>query len=140
VTAFVLDASVGVTWVLQDRATAKTDGLLKRVFDEGAAAPAVWPYEMANAWLKTGRRLRMPRTAIQHEMRFLFIVLKRVAVDLDAGDADTFSTAMDLALRHALSSYDAAYVELAVRRGLPLATLDRALARAAAAEGVELLL
>jgi len=73
-------------------------------------------------------------------MRFLFIVLKRVAVDLDAGDADTFSTAMDLALRHALSSYDAAYVELAVRRGLPLATLDRALARAAAAEGVELLL
>jgi predicted nucleic acid-binding protein len=133
----VLDASVAMTFFLESRATAETDVLLERLFSERAAVPVFWPYEVANGVLKAARRDRPSETVTESQLALLEIMVARC--DLSSSDGVIRERSYALARRHRLSSYDAAYLELAVRLALPLATLDRALIRAAAAEGVAVL-
>jgi len=134
--SFVLDASVAGSWCLQDEADPAIDALLAKTRKEGACAPPLWRWEVANLLLSAVRRGRMSEAnAIGH---FGDLALLPIAIDADApGRAwrETFA----LADAHALTVYDAAYLELAMRTGLSLATKDDDLRKAAQQVGVALL-
>ena len=103
---------------------------------ERATAPAIWPLEVANGLLQAERRGRI--TEAFRKQRLVDLGLLRVILD-DETSRHAWQETSDLALRHGLSAYDAAYLELALRRALPLATLDKSLARAAERENVTVL-
>lgn len=132
---FVMDASVALTWCFSDEATAASDAILRRLSDESATVPAIWPYEVANVLTSAARRGRISEAQIS---RFVAL-LSQLSIDVD--DAMPNIGEMATAARHqALTSYDVSYLLLAERLGLPLATLDRPLAVAARSAGVPLLI
>lgn len=134
--AFVLDCSIAMTWCFEDEATDTTTGLLHRLGVEHGLVPAGWRLEIANALLVAERHQRL--TAERIESFFRDIDLLLIEVDHEAM-ANAFEKIIPLARAHRLTVYDALYLELALRRGLPLATLDDDLRRAAGACGVHLL-
>jgi len=133
---WVPDASATLTWCFEDEAMAWTDALLAdlRAGDE-AMVPAHWPAEVANALLIAVRRGRITR---QKANRF-FLDLRALPIRIDPESSETvFDQVFKLAEKYSLTVYDAAYLELAIREGLPLATLDNELRKAARASGVPL--
>jgi predicted nucleic acid-binding protein len=127
--AFVLDCSVTLSWLLPDERRDATDGLADELERTTALAPAIWPYEVANALLVAQRRARISEGDISRVRRALAslpIEIEAVAID------NVLSAVSDLARKLAITSYDAAYLELAARRRLPLATLDERLRKACA--------
>jgi predicted nucleic acid-binding protein len=136
VTAFVLDASIALAWCFADEATPATDALLERLADEDAAAPALWRLEVANALAMAERRGRLSIAAVTRSAR----LLEGLAVAIDSEGSDrAFRELLELARNERLTVYDAAYLELALRLGLPLASKDTKLRRAAARLGLALL-
>jgi predicted nucleic acid-binding protein len=130
---FVLDGSVTMVWGFEDEADDYAAAILDRMPDLQAFAPTVWPLEVANALL-VGERRR--RTTPADAARFLAILAPfPITVD-DETATHAWHETTHLARAHGLSAYDAAYLELAIRRGLPLATLDDRLKAAAVAVGV----
>jgi predicted nucleic acid-binding protein len=133
---FVIDASVALAWCFDAEATAATRALLDRFEDEHAEVPSLWHLELANA-LAAGERKRRITPARTSEFIALIgglpIVIDERTPKLALG------TVIDLARSERLSAYDAGYLELAMRRGIPLATKDDALAKAARRMGVMLL-
>lgn len=129
----VIDASVALAWCFKDEATAATDGLVLRAHREGAIVPAHWLLEVLNALLVAERRGRIRRDDVAAHVET--IVDLGVDVDIET-DRRAVAETLVLARTEKLSVYDAAYLELALRRGLPLATLDRDLAKAARKAGV----
>ncbi len=133
---FVLDCSVTMAWCFEDEAEPSTEGIRDQLVDVPAIVPALWPLEVANAALVGERRGRLDeaRTA-----RF-FTLLGGLPIIVDQGTSEhAFGRVVHLARTHKLSSYDASYLEIAMRHGLPLATLDGKLRAAAQAVGVPLL-
>jgi|SRR5580700_1994165 predicted nucleic acid-binding protein len=133
---FVLDASVAVAWCFEDESTAFTESVLS-LLEEGAEAvvPSIWPLEIANALLIAERRKRIALaqvTALLHHIAGLPISV----LPIDATQA--FEQILSVARQQSLTEYDAAYLELALHQGLPLATLDADLRRSAKATGVGL--
>ena len=129
--AFVVDCSVSLAWFLEDERNAFTDSILRATQTDDHWVPSVWPLEFANGLLMAQRRKRIDREArldALARVRLPGLHIDAAAVDMAAVSA--------LAERLDLTTYDAAYLELAARRGLDLVTLDRALAQAAAAEGI----
>lgn len=134
--SFVLDSSVTLAWCFEDEATAAADALLERLTDGGAWAPAVWPLEVLNALLMAERRGRITTQTRHAGAAFL----QSLPVMLDAHTApQAWIATHRLAERYRLTLYDAAYLELAQRLELPLATLDTGLCGVASALGVPLL-
>lgn len=133
---FVLDASVTLTWFYSDERTAATDGLLTRATSEGAWVPGLWAIEVANAFQQGVRRGRL--TLGQCDAILGSLASVPVAIDPDT-NLHAWTATLGLSTRHRLTVYDACYLELALRRGLPLATLDAELRAAADVEGVALL-
>ena len=133
--ALVVDASVAIGWVHPAQATKETAAALEAV--EGGAVlevPALWPLEVANALTVLVRRKKLTETDRQTALGWL----RGLPVRTDQEMASlAFTTLSELASAYRLSIYDAAYLELAMRRGLPLATLDQRLRNAAAAVGVQ---
>ena len=131
----VLDSSVALAWCFKDERTPLTDALLDRVTLEGAVAPQIWPLEALNVLLAAERRGRIDR-----DLRLrLTDVLTALPITIDAETAErTWGATARLAEAHRLTAYDAAYLELAQRLRLPLATQDAELMAAARATGVEL--
>ena len=131
--AFVVDASVTLPWFLVDERTAFTDSLLDSINRIEYWAPSVWRLEIPNALLVAERKRRIDRArrleALDQASRL------RVKVDPELPDMQAISA---IAERRQLSTYDAAYLELAIRLGFGLITLDRQLAQAALSEGVPL--
>jgi predicted nucleic acid-binding protein len=127
----VIDTSVAAAWWFADEVTPATEALLERVVAEGAVAPAVFPAEAANVLLQAERRRRIA-TALADR---LLGILGGLPIEVEPPPR-TPARALDLARAHRLSVYDAMYLEVAIRRGLPLATLDGDLKRAARAAGV----
>lgn len=127
-----LDCSIAVSWCFEDEAAPATDALLDRVRDEGAWVPALWHLELGNVLLQAGRRGRIEPSDIGLRLDLL------MALPILTDDAGTARAREILALARAeqLTTYEAAYLELALRRGLPLATKDRPLAEAARRVGV----
>jgi predicted nucleic acid-binding protein len=105
----------------------------ERMKDDHALVPTLWRFELRNALVANERRGRITE---QQTARFLRNV-ERLAITID--NAPDENGVLTLARRHRLTVYDAAYLELALRSGLPLATLDAMLATAARSEGVPLL-
>lgn len=132
---FVLDCSVTMTWVFEDEESAESDVVLDRLQTEGAVVPGVWPLEVCNALLVAVRRGRLSE---EKSERFVN-ALEDLPIAVDDPVGGVFQAVLSVASRHSLSSYDAAYLELALRRQASLATLDTGLARAARAAGVEVL-
>ncbi len=135
---FVLDCSATVPWVFESEATKATDALLDRLA-QGARAwvPALWHLELANVLLGARRKNRIDQAGVEQFLGTL--ALYDVSVDQDTM-ANAWAKTLALAESHNLSVYDAAYLELALRRGLPLATLDTALAAAMKKAGGKLAL
>ncbi len=135
-TAFVIECSVAVTWCFEDQATAASDGLLDRLGDEPAAAPAIWPFELGNVLAMAERRGRIDAAQLAE----CVALLRELPVAIDE---ESPQRALDevLALTRAegLTTYDASYLELAMRLGVPLATQDKALRQAAEKLGTPIL-
>jgi predicted nucleic acid-binding protein len=132
----VIDASVTLAWCFPDEATPHADALRGRVTVVGAVVPPHWRIEIENTVRVAERRHRI---GAEHVMDFVrFIRAQIIEVD-DRPLQTTFGDLMPLARQHSLSVYDAAYVELASRRGLPLATLDANMQRAAQEMGIDLI-
>lgn len=135
--SFVLDASMTLAWHFEDEASAEVRALAHRAFADGVAVPQHWLLEVISALLRGERRNRADPAKSQEFVAFL----QDLDVEVDDLDRDrAVSVLLPLARDQRLSLYDAAYLELANRRGLPLATLDASLVRAASATGVELIL
>lgn len=135
-TVCVLDSSVALAWILPDESNAAINALLDQIAAAGAAAPGLWRLETANVLLGAERR----RQITLAERRQALLLLGKLPVQVDTQTASqAWGETLDLAAARDLTVYDATYLELAVRLSLPLASLDRALRRAAAACGVALL-
>jgi predicted nucleic acid-binding protein len=126
--SLVLDASLALAWYFQDEATPETDTILDRVAETGAIVPALWRLELANGLQVAVRRGRI--TAAYRDPSLADLTQMQIETDLET-DLHAWSATLRLAEKHQLTLYDAAYLELAQRRRLPLATLDRGLRRAA---------
>jgi len=135
--SFVLGASVALAWCFEDKQTAEIMAVLDRVAVEGASAPQLWPLEVLNALLAAQRRRRLDAAGRREVLALLYRL--PIAIDPDTA-THVWSATQAIAESHDLAAYDAAYLELAMRLGLPLATLDRKLATAAGKVGVPLLL
>jgi len=132
-TALVIDTSVAAAWCFPDEQTDFTNGVLIAVAQSlGAYAPRLWAYEIRNCVLIGLRRQRITKTDAQDFLAAIDALNVRL---LDPLSHDTVFT---LAERHNLTFYDASYLDLAMRRNLPLATLDTAMRRAANQSGVPL--
>ncbi len=129
--AFVVDASISAAWFLPAEATAETEAMLEATATADVWVPALWLLEVGNLLLSAQRRKRITtdkRRELAVEAGALRVKVDREPVSIAALD--------DIAASHGLTACEAAYLELALRRGLPLATLDDALVAAMVKAGV----
>ena len=131
---FVLDASVTLAWFLDDEQAPQADNVRARLIRERAYVPQLWHLEVRNGLIIAERRGRLSATRINECLE----AIKRLPIQTDS--EAVLDTVVSLARMHNLSVYDAVYLELAKRRDAALASLDGALLRAAAEEGVELVM
>ncbi len=134
--SLIIDTSATIAWVYADERTAVIRAVFARVRSEGAWVPGLWHLETANVLQMNVRRKR--HSAAFRDATLSDLALLPIQVDSATNDQAWVTTVL-LAERHHLTVYDAAYLEVAMRRGLPLATLDVELRRAAEAEGVDVL-
>ncbi|MGH8647175.1 MAG: type II toxin-antitoxin system VapC family toxin [Gammaproteobacteria bacterium] len=134
--AFVLDTSVALAWVLTDEGNEAIDALCDRLRYERVLVPQIWPLEVGNALLVAVRRGRIAHEDMERLVSELAAL--PIEVDSDTGK-QAFGEVLKLASRLGLSTYDAAYLELATRLKLPLATLDKDLRAACRTARVEVL-
>lgn len=128
-TGFVLDASVALAWCFDDEGTPAAWALLDRLQHTPAFVPALWALEVGNILLGAEKRRRITQA---RSVEFLGILgALDIRVDPDQ-PGRAFRDVLPLARAQQLTTYDASYLELAMRLGLPLATKDAALVRAAA--------
>ena len=130
---FVLDGSLALAWYFKDEGDPYADAVAARFTSARALVPLIWPLEVANAVLMGERRQRS--TEAQAAQWLIYLGFLPIAVD-DETNNRAWGEVLSLARAHRLSAYDATYLELALRRGLPLATLDDRLKAAASAVGV----
>ena len=129
----VIDSSAALSWCFEDEASPASDALFERVRDRGAVVPGLWHLEVANVLLQAERRGRIATGDVA--TRLELIAELPITTD-DETTARAWREILALARAEGLTAYDAAYLELAIRRGLPLQTRDRALATAARRCGV----
>jgi predicted nucleic acid-binding protein len=134
--SFVVDNSVALAWCFEDEQTTEITALLDRVSETGAAAPQLWPIEALNGLLSAERRGRIDGGMRRRLAGFLRDLPIRID---DEMASQAWGATAQLAELHRLTAYDAAYLELAMRLGLPLATSDKPLIAAAQTAGVPLL-
>jgi predicted nucleic acid-binding protein len=134
---FVADASATLPWCFEDEATPETEALLERLrAGEPALVPAHWPTEVMNGLIVAVRRGRIDSERVTRFARDL----AALPIGIEAPPAPVaWDAVMRVATEYQLTVYDAAYLELAKRSSLPLASLDGDLRKAALAAGVVLL-
>ena len=132
--SLVLDGSAALAWCFDDESTAAIDAVMLKVANEGAVTPSLWRFEVANGLQTAMRRKRIDQS--YRDRMLAHLAALNIRVDAES-DSYVWSATAQLATLHGLTVYDAAYLELAQRRRLPLATLDAALAKAARQAGVD---
>lgn len=134
---FVVDASMAIAWLHPAQGNAKSEALLDQA-SQGAPieAPALWPLEVSNALLVLVRRKRLTEEERRSALKALLGL--SVVIDHEASNL-AFTKLSDIASEHTLTIYDAAYLELAERKRLPLACKDGALREAARRAGIRVL-
>lgn len=134
--AWVLDASVALAWCFEDEWTPHSEGLFDRLRVSPAIVPQIWPLEVANVLVQAVRR----GTITPGERAEFLELLDAHPIEIDSQTSEhAFGSIIALADRHHLTTHDASYLELAMRLGVPLATLDTQLRAAAGSVGVTLL-
>jgi len=134
-TAVVVDASLALAWCLPDEDSDYADGVLSALEGKTILVPAVWATEVTNGILMAERRKRIQRSEIQR----LTELLDGLTVVVDVSPVTKYlSTVLPLAREYGLSAYDAAYLEVAVRHSVPLASLDIDLRRAGRRDRLEI--
>ena len=125
---FVIDNSVVMAWCFDDEANAYTDGIQEMLVGHKALVPAIWPLEVANVLLVAERKKRISKANSGH----FIALLSQLPIEVEPTESDrVFHETLALARQYLLSSYDASYLELAIRKGLPIASQDKAIIRAA---------
>jgi predicted nucleic acid-binding protein len=132
----VLDASMTIAWLFDDERTEAAHAVMRRVVAEGAIVPSLWRLEVANVLRNAVRRGRCNEAYVDRSL----VRLARLAIKRDQETDDhAWGSTRTLARKEDLSLYDAAYLELAIRRRMSLASCDKALLAAAARRKVEVL-
>ena len=134
--AFVLDASMTMSWCFADENTPYSRRVLDLLLDSYGEVPALWSFEVANVLAVNEKRQRLTKTASVEFLQTLSGLDIRIDRSFPAVDGKVL---LPLVWRYGLTAYDAAYLELAIRKGLPLATFDKELIAAAPLEGVKLI-
>ncbi|HTW24449.1 MAG TPA: type II toxin-antitoxin system VapC family toxin [Candidatus Baltobacteraceae bacterium] len=134
--AFVLDCSIAMTWLFREEATPNTMALLGRLAYETALVPGLWFIEVTNVLALAERKKRI---APAQSDAFIADMGKLGIERDDEAPGRAFTNLLPLCRTHRLTCYDAIYLELALRRDLPLATLDDDLRKTAKKLGVRLL-
>jgi predicted nucleic acid-binding protein len=137
---FILDASLTLSWCFPDEKTPYSAAILTMLeADAEAIVPALWPLEIANALVVAERGKRITYDQTQEFLAdILHLEIRLEPITSSLAFSHRFHDIYALARKHSLTAYDAAYLELAIRRGIPLASLDGALNKAALASGVNL--
>jgi predicted nucleic acid-binding protein len=136
VTDLVLDASVALSWCFKNEATASGDRVLERLAAEAASVPTIWHLEIANVLALSERRGRITPA---RSSEFIALLETLVIVIDEETPPRALGRVLDLARAERLTAYDAAYLELAMRLGIPLASKDADLCDAAERLGVSVL-
>lgn len=134
---FVLDCSMTMAWLFEDESTKKSEQLLTRISEgESAWVPALWHWEVSNILLVAQRKKRITRSqavGFIEMLKVLPIYIENKAMQ------QALETTFELAHENQLSSYDAAYLEIALRKQLPIASLDKQVIRTAKELGIAVL-
>ncbi len=134
---FVVDASVVMAWCFEDEMNPYADAVLDRFAEDTALAPGIWPLEVGNVLVLAERSGRITNADSIHFLK----LLRQLRIEVDLSTAERmFDTVFNLAREQTISTYDAAYLDLAMQTGLPLATLDMDLRKAAIRCGAGILL
>lgn len=132
-TRFVLDCSMTMAWCFRDEGGARPQSVFSSFETAAAIVPGIWPLEVANVLVVCERRNRLTAA----DVATFINMLKKYPIDVDEGAMrNAFGDILSLARAHRLTAYDAAYLELALRTGCPLASLDADLNASAAALGI----
>lgn len=129
----VLDASIALAWCFEDEASLETDAIADDVRDHGAIVPGLFQLEIGNILLQAERKGRLSPSDVA--IRLSLMAELSIATDPETAGRGWRET-LTLARSHGLNTFDAAYLELALRKGAALATRDKALASAARALGL----
>lgn len=133
--SLVLDASMTIAWLFPDERSEVPRTVLRRVAAEGAIVPGLWRLEVANVLRNAVRRKRCDESYAARCLQRLGRL--RIIVDPDT-DTQAWGATRQLATEHDLTVYDAAYLELAIRRNAPLASCDAAMIAAGRKTGIEI--
>jgi predicted nucleic acid-binding protein len=134
--SIVVDASMAIAWLFDDESTADAHAIMRRVVIEGALVPTLWRLEVANVLRNAVRRGRCDQVYADRSLARL----GRLAIHSDEDtDRQAWGMTRQLSQEENLTLYDAAYLELALRKGIPLASCDAALIAAAERRAVEVL-
>ena len=132
----VLDASMTIAWLFDDERTAAAHAIMRRVVAQGALVPSLWRLEVANVLRNAARRGRCDEAYVDLSLERL----GRLAIHSDEDtDRHTWGATLTLSREENLTLYDAAYLELAIRKAVPLASCDEALLAAASRRKVDVL-
>jgi len=132
---FVLDCSVALSWCFLDEQDEYAVAVLNSLTKSTAIVPAIWPSEVTNGLLMAERRKR----SSEADTTQWISSFAALPIEVDSRAApDYFLSVVPLARAHGLTSYDASYLEVAMRRNLPFSTMDERLRSAATAVGVKL--
>jgi predicted nucleic acid-binding protein len=134
--SLVLDASLALSWYFEDERTPAIDAVLDEVVASSAVVPPLWRIEVANGLQMAIRRKRIDRDFRDRAIRHLSLL--PIMVDSES-DSHVWTATLGLSDRFGLTVYDAAYLELAQRRNLPLASVDKALSTAGERLGLPML-
>lgn len=129
--AFVVDCSVTISWLMPDESFDAHS--LNQVIEKGAIVPSLWSLEVGNVLLMAERHKRI---SLQQRHKALYTLIELPIIVDSMTSHHAWLETMELAERYGLTLYDASYLELALRRSLPLATLDKSLKKAAQSAGI----
>lgn len=133
---FVLDCSVAMSWCFDDETSEYTEAVLDLLKTAEALVPTLWPLEVTNVLLVAERRKRLTEA---QSIQFIDLLGDLPIHVHEESSGRAFTDVFYLAREHDLSTYDAAYLELAIREGIPIATRDKTLGKAAKKAGLELI-
>ncbi len=126
--AFVVDNSVVISWFFKDEINAYSRAICRRLETEQVLVPAIWPLEFSNVLLMAERRKRLTAAEVSQ----ILTILKSTPILVEQEPPErAWTEILALARSQGLTTYDASYLDLAMRMGLPLATLDKSLKKAA---------
>jgi len=125
---FVIDNSVVMTWCFKDEENPYADDILDSLENATAYVPSIWPLEVGNVLLVAERKKRLSEA---DSIRFIALITELPIIIEQESPERMIKEIFALARKHELSSYDASYLDLAMRKGLPIATLDNNLINAA---------